>query len=275
MPKHSFEEKMKQKLFSKTELTKMRKVALEAALDAGSIQTRYFRKKFDVREKGSLGLVTEVDIKSENAIIRRLSRAFPEIQFRAEESSSTSKIKSDQPMWHIDPLDGTTNFAHGFPMYCVSIGLAIGDTPILGVIHAPSLGETWYAQQGGGAFLNQRRVQVSETSKIKDCLVCTGFSYSSGTKLSSAVKRFHKVSKVARAVRRPGAAALDIAYLSSGTYDAFWEQGLSSWDVCAGIAIATEAGAVITDYKGKPAKLAGSELLISNKRVHKKMMQLL
>lgn len=266
---------MKQKHFSKNELLRMRKVALETALDVGVVQSRYFRKKIDVRKKGSLGLVTEVDLKSESLIIRKLQKAFPDIPFRAEESTSDSKILPNEPMWHIDPLDGTTNYAHGFPMYCVSIGLAIGNQPILGVVHAPSLGETWYAAEGSGTFLNRSRVEVSQTSKVKDALVCTGFSYSQGAKLAAAVKRFHRISKIARAVRRPGAAALDIAYLSSGVFDAFWEKGLCSWDICAGIALVEEAGAIVTNFKGNPVNLAAGEVAISNKKIHKKMLKLL
>ncbi len=161
----------------KAELEKVRKAACEAAIEAGKITLRYFRKRFEVREKARSSLVTEADMKSEALIRRLLTKKFPGFQFRGEEGGENTQAASDAPMWHVDPLDGTTNFVHGFPMYCVSIGLALGDEPLVGVIHIPTLGETYHGAKGSGALLNRQKLRVSQRKTIGESLLTTGFAY--------------------------------------------------------------------------------------------------
>lgn len=261
--------------FSERDLRRLVKVALNAAFEAGRVQTKYFRRKFRISEKEGAGLVTEVDLRSEELILKTLRKAFPEIPVIGEESGASPDVREFAPVWHVDPLDGTTNFAHGFPFYGVSIGLAIGDLPIVGVIHAPSLKETWFAYRGGGAFWNRQRIRVSVREEFRECLLATGFAYTKGAPLKLAVERFRHVSQRSRAVRRPGAAAIDLAYLAMGVYDGFWERDLKSWDLCAGILLVEEAGGLITNFTGGPFAFAEKEVLGSNGLIHRNMINVL
>lgn len=260
-----------------SELEKIRRAAVEAAEEAGKITLRYYRKTLDVREKARSSLVTEVDLKSEALIRKILGKKFPSFQFRGEEGGSYAGAASaDAPMWHVDPLDGTTNFVHGFPMYCVSIGLALTGDPVVGVIHIPTLGETFHAAKGGGARLNRMTIRVSRRSKLSECLLTTGFAYMHQEEaISPEIQRFKSAHLEARAVRRPGAAAIDLAYVAGGIFDGFWERNLSSWDVCAGIALVREAGGKVTTYDGGPVHLDGREILATNGLVHGAMAQIL
>jgi myo-inositol-1(or 4)-monophosphatase len=264
---------------SKSDLALALKSALAAARAAGKIQANFFRKAIRVDEKKGAGLVTEVDLKSEEIILKRLRRDFPSFAIIGEESGasagSSGPTKSDTPTWHVDPLDGTTNYAHGFPMYGVSIGLAVGEHPLLGVILAPSLGECWSAARGQGAFRNGEAIRVSPRKRLPDCLLSTGFAYMRDKALQDALGRFRRASLEARAVRRPGAAALDLAYVAMGVFDGFWERNLNSWDVCAGIALVEEAGGKISDYEFKPFSFAAREILASNGTIHKSLTELL
>ena len=257
--------------FSAGDLARMQKVALAAALEAGKVQTKNFRRKIDVSEKKNAGLVTEVDLKSEALILRRLRQAFPDFAIIGEESGRSGAFANGTPVWHVDPLDGTTNYAHGFPMYGVSIGVAVGDEPVMGVVHAPSLRETWWAAAGLGAFHNGRRMHVSRRATLPNSLLATGFAYMKGPNLRDAIERFRRASLKARAVRRPGAAALDLAYVALGVYEGFWECSLSSWDVCAGVALVREAGGQVSDYSGGPFRFTDQEILATNGRIHSRL----
>lgn len=208
--------------------------------------------------------------------MKRLRKAFPDFAIVGEESGrSGGTADRDTPTWHVDPLDGTTNYAHGFPMYAVSIGLAIGDEPILGVVHGPSLRETWWGAKGQGAFMNKKRIQVSKRAVMSEALLATGFAYMTGPELQDAIERFRRVSTASRAVRRPGAAALDLAYLAMGVYDGFWECSLNSWDVCAGLALIREAGGEATNYTGGTFRFAEQELMTTNGLLHPDLLKLL
>jgi myo-inositol-1(or 4)-monophosphatase len=260
----------------KTELEKIRKVAIEAAIEAGKITLRYYRKRLDIREKARSSLVTQADLKSEELIRKFLGKKFPSFQFRGEEGGSNESATEGSPMWHVDPLDGTTNFVHGFPMYCVSIGLALGTEPLVGVIHIPTLGETFHAAKGCGAKMGNRAISVSKRSRLSECLLTTGFAYLHKAKaIAPEIKRFQTAHLEARAIRRPGAAAIDLAYVAAGIFDGFWEKNLSSWDVCAGIALVREAGGAVTSYSGSPVAIDGREILASNGLVHDQMIKIL
>ncbi len=263
-------------MLKKNQLEKIRKAAVEAALEAGKITLRYYRKKFAVREKARSSLVTEADIKSEALIRKMLGKEFPSFQFRGEEGGANRGAALDAPMWHVDPLDGTTNFVHGFPMYCVSIGLALGGEPLVGVIHIPTLNETFHGAKGCGARLNHKPLRISKRSKLSECLLTTGFAYlHEQAALSPEIEIFKRAHIEARAVRRPGAAAIDLAYVAAGIFDGFWEKNLSSWDVCAGMLLVKEAGGKISDYSGNSASLDGRELLATNGAIHRQMIHLL
>jgi myo-inositol-1(or 4)-monophosphatase len=260
----------------KSELEKIRRAAGEAAVEAGKVTLRYYRKTLDVREKARSSLVTEADLKSEALIRKLLGKKFPTFQFRGEEGGSNTKAAPDAPMWHVDPLDGTTNFVHGFPMYCVSIGLAVAGEPVVGVVHIPTLGETFHAAKGGGARMNRKPMHVSRREKLSECLLTTGFAYIHKEEaISPEIERFKRAHLEARAVRRPGAAAIDLAYVAAGTFDGFWERNLSSWDICAGIALVREAGGSVSRYDGGPVTLDGREILATNGRIHGDMSRIL
>jgi myo-inositol-1(or 4)-monophosphatase len=260
----------------KTELEKIRKAAVAVAQEAGKLSLRYFRKSFDIREKGRSNLVTEVDLKCEALIRKTLEKKFPSFQFRGEEGGKNLSASTDAPMWHVDPLDGTTNFVHGFPMYCTSIGLELAGEPLVGVIHIPALGETFHGAKGCGAHLNRKPLRVSRRSNLSECLLTTGFAYLHEQEtLSPEIEIFKRAHIEARAVRRPGAAAIDLAYVAGGIFDGFWEKNLASWDICAGMLLVKEAGGQISDYAGLPATLASSSLLATNGCIHPQMVQLL
>lgn len=263
-------------MLKKNELEKIRKVAVKAALAAGELQMKYYRKRLDVREKARSSLVTEVDLKSEALIRRALEKEFPSFQFLGEESGEIAGRALTAPMWHVDPLDGTTNFVHGFPMFCVSIGLAVGNEPVMGVIHIPTLGETFHGSKGNGARLNTKPLHVSKRRRLSECLLTTGFAYSrESDRLSPAIRKFERAHVEARAVRRPGAAAIDLAYVAAGIFDGFWEKNLSSWDVCAGTLLVREAGGEVSDYSGKPFEVFGQDILATNGHVHREMRKIL
>lgn len=261
--------------FKPKELDKIRKAAAEASLAASEVIMRYFRKRLDVKEKARSSLVTQVDVKCEALIKKRLQKAFPSFRFLGEESGATAGDK-DAPTWHVDPLDGTTNFVHGFPMFCVSIGLAVGDEPLVGVVHIPTLDETFHGAKGMGAKLNKKAIKVSGRGNLSECLLTTGFAYThEKSALVPEIERFEKAHLEARAVRRPGAAAIDMAYVAGGIFDGFWERNLSSWDVCAGALLIREAGGLVTSYDGGDFQVNGREVLATNGRIHAPMLDLL
>ncbi len=263
-------------MFKPSELKKIKAVAIKAAHEAGKIHLKYYRKKLNVREKEAAGLVTQVDLQSEKLIKKILNKQFPNFAFLGEETGESKKLSEDTPVWHVDPLDGTTNFVHGFPMFCVSIGLAIRDEPILGVIYIPTLNETFHGAKNCGAFLNKKRMKVSKRNILKECLLTTGFAYiADEEKLAPEVTRFKKVSLEARAVRRPGAAAIDLAYVAAGIFDGFWEKNLSSWDICAGALLVSEAGGSVSNFSNEPIKLSKKEILATNGHIHESMIEIL
>lgn len=223
------------------------------------------RKNFDasrIESKGLHDLVSYVDKESEKRIIAALQVLLPESGFIAEEGTSTKH--GERFNWVIDPLDGTTNFIQGVPIYAVSIGLLDGDQLVLGVVYEVGRDECFYAWENGGAYLNNERIHVSERNDIHDALLATGFPYNDFSKLDDYMATLKWTMTNGRGVRRLGSAATDLAYVACGRFDAFWEYDLKPWDVAAGAVIVKEAGGVVTDYKDGNNYLFGREIVATN-----------
>jgi myo-inositol-1(or 4)-monophosphatase len=220
--------------------------------------------RLEVREKGARGdLVTVADRASEKLIVDRLRRDFPEDAILGEEGGAYPGSSGNR--WIVDPLDGTTNYAHAYPLYCVSIAYECSGEIVCGAICAPALGEMYTAELGGGATLNDRPIRVSEVERISDALVCTGFH---PARYERNGARFAAMSRRAQAVRRDGSAALDLAFTACGRFDAFWEFDLHAWDVACGFLLVREAGGCVSAIDRTPFCVEGGSLLASNARVH-------
>lgn len=250
---------------------KFEKFLVKTAVDAGDILLQYFTKSFRVTRKRNAGIVTEADHKAEALVMKRIRRDFPQASILTEESGKFLKDGANM-RFVIDPLDGTTNFAHGFPWFCVSLGLEIDGVPFAGVVYNPFFKELFIAERKKGAYRNGRRIQVSKTKAIKESLIGTGFYYSKGLVLQEELNIFWKMNERAMGIRRPGAAALDLACVAAGRYDGFWERRLSPWDVAAGIVLVEEAGGKISDYAGKATDSYGKEMVASNGIIHRTMV---
>jgi myo-inositol-1(or 4)-monophosphatase len=223
-------------------------VASAAAREAGKILKRRFGGPLNVRKKGVIDLVTDVDLQAEKAVLQLIRARFPSDRILAEESGGQGQ--SPERTWIIDPLDGTTNFAHGFPFFAVSLALEVAGEIALGIVYNPHLEEYFEAVRGSGALLNGRPVTVSDTTEIGDSLLATGFPYDIQDSGEDVLELFGRVTKKAQGVRRPGSAALDLCYVACGRFDGFWEKGLNPWDTAAGSIIAREAGGMLATYSG-------------------------
>lgn len=245
----------------------------EIARSAGKFMAEE-RKSFDasmIESKGLHDLVSYVDKESEKQIIDQLTVLLPESGFIAEEGTSTKQ--GERYNWVIDPLDGTTNFIQGVPIYAVSIGLMDGDEIVLGVVYEVSRDECFYAWKNGGAWLNGKTIHVSDRKDIHDTLLATGFPYNDFSKMESYMEFLKWTMKNARGVRRLGSAAIDMVYVACGRFDAFWEYDLKPWDVAAGAVIVKEAGGTVTDYKGGDKFLFGREIVASNGLLHNLILE--
>jgi myo-inositol-1(or 4)-monophosphatase len=252
----------------------MLNTAIKAARRAGSLITRASNDldKLTIEHKAQNDFVSEVDRAAEAAIIDVLKDSYPQHSILAEESGMAPTDSEYQ--WIIDPLDGTTNFLHGFPHYCVSIALAVKGVVQHGCIYDPVRNDLFTATRGGGAFLNERRIRVSKTLNIKDALIGTGFPYKDFSAIDTYLAAFKDVTQKSAGVRRPGAAALDLAYVACGRYDAFWERGLSPWDVAAGGLMILEAGGLITDFKGEGNYLTNGTAVAGTPKVFPALLQI-
>jgi myo-inositol-1(or 4)-monophosphatase len=239
---------------------------VEMAHGAGAVLLKYFNKAHKIEHKLNAGIVTEADRFAEDFILKKILRSYPTSSIITEESGEFKRDPSQ--LWVLDPLDGTTNYAHGFPWFCVSIGFYEDGKPRAGIIYQPLTKETYYAERGKGSELNGKRLRVSKAKDISNSLLGTGFYYTRGDLLKKEMSIFGAVNEVARGVRRPGSAALDLAYVASGRYDAFWERGLSPWDVAAGFLIVEEAGGKITNYAGDKTDMFQKECVASNGKLH-------
>jgi myo-inositol-1(or 4)-monophosphatase len=248
-------------------------VAVEAARTAGSFQRHRFASPLRIELKGDKDLVTEVDRVSEQLIIEQLLARFPDHSILAEEGSCS---RGDSPFcWVIDPLDGTTNFAHGFPWFCVSIALEAEGELVAGVIHNPIHDELFTAAKGEGAFLNGRRLRVSCRSPLKETLLGTGFPYDCATDPVNNFDNFMAFQRAARGIRRAGAAALDLAAVAAGRLDGFWELKLKPWDVAAGVLLVREAGGTVSGFDGSPYSIFNNRIVASNGLIHGEMVAML
>jgi myo-inositol-1(or 4)-monophosphatase len=254
----------------------MLQVAIEAATDAGKFLKQNIGKFKSIQQKDGQdrNLVTEIDKKSEELIIKIISSHYPSHDILAEESGN-DKGKPSEYRWIIDPLDGTTNFTHGLPIFCVSIGVEYKGEMIAGVIYDPNTDELFTSEKGSGAFLNGKRIHVSLVDYIGRSILVTGFPYNIIENPDHAVEHFVNFLMKAQAVRRLGSAALDLAYLASGRFDGFWEVALQPWDMAAGVLILHEAGGVITNFSGAKFNLYEKQLLASNGTIHNQMLDVI
>jgi myo-inositol-1(or 4)-monophosphatase len=246
-------------------------VAREAAREAGSVLTSYLARGVAVEYKGRADVVTAADRTAEQVIVERLRRHFPAHSIVAEEGGGIDQ--GSDYVWHIDPLDGTTNFAHGLPHFCTSIGLEKAGEGVVGVVYQPTMGELFSAERGSGAFLNSRRIKPSAVSSLEEGLFATGFPPATRSR-STNVYYFHQFSTLTHGARRTGSAALDLAYVAAGRFEGFWEFGLKSWDVSAGATILKEAGGAVSDMQGGPYRSGVGNIAASNGRVHQEMVEL-
>ncbi len=252
--------------------------AIQTARDAGGILIDRLGRALHVSNKGDIDLVTEADLAAEKFIIERIRSYYPRHAILAEESGAsdgaTAISGEGEWRWVIDPLDGTTNYAHGYPCFCVSIGIERAGKMELGVVYDPTRNEMFVAERGQGASLNERRMRVSDVDDLNRAMLCTGFPYNVRER-SNFARDFTNFTMQAQAVRRDGSAALDLAYVACGRFDGFWEDGLNPWDVAAGVLLIEEAGGRVTDYQGARLDIYTPKVLASNGLVHEAMMRVL
>ncbi|HQY39036.1 MAG: inositol monophosphatase family protein [Giesbergeria sp.] len=255
----------------------MLNVAIKAARAAGAIINRAALDVEAVRisQKQINDYVTEVDHASEAIIIETLLTAYPGHGILAEESGSQHGAKDSEFVWIIDPLDGTTNFIHGFPVYCVSIALAVRGKIEQAVIFDPSRNDLFTSTKGRGAYLNERRIRVSKRTQLKECLVSTGFPFRPGDNFKNYLAMMGDVMQRTAGLRRPGSAALDLAYVAAGYTDGFFETGLNIWDVAAGSLLVTEAGGLVGNFTGESDFLEQKECLAGSPRIYGQLVQIL
>jgi myo-inositol-1(or 4)-monophosphatase len=249
-------------------------VATYAARQAGVILTEYTHTGFRIEHKQSINLVTDADRQAEQRIIEVIHDAFPTHRILAEEGGLTEQFPS-RYKWVIDPLDGTTNFAHGFPAYCVSIGVECDGRGIVGVVYDPTRDELFTGRIGHGAHLNGVPISVSTTDHLDRALLVTGFAYDIRETSDNNLNHFVRFALKVQGLRRTGTAALDLCYVAAGRFDGFWEVTLNPWDMAAGVVILREAGGTVTNFKGAPHSIYGRELVASNGHVHQAMLDLL
>ena len=255
----------------------MLNIAIKASRAAGAIINRGALDidKLQVGSKGPNDFVTEVDRAAESAIIDTLLEAYPDHGILAEESGRTRGNKTSEFLWIIDPLDGTTNFVHGLPVYAVSIALAHRGQVQQAVVYDPARNDLFFASRGRGAFLNDRRLRVSKRTRLADSLIGTGFPFRKGDNFKRYLKMFEEVMQSCAGVRRPGAAALDLCYVAAGWYDGFFETGLSPWDIAAGSLMITEAGGLIGNFTGEADYLHQREVVAGTPKVYGQLVQML
>jgi myo-inositol-1(or 4)-monophosphatase len=250
-------------------------LAIRLARGAGEIQRARYETKLKIETKsGPIDLVTEVDRECEALIVNGIQDARPADAILAEEGGSVERDDASW-RWVVDPLDGTVNYAHGFPRFCVSIGAEYRGERQVGVVYDPLLDEMFSAVRGQGAFLGERRLAVSERSALGESLVATGFAYDIHRSDTDNLEQFQRMIKSARGLRRDGSAALDLCYVACGRLDAYWELKLKPWDVAAGLLILSEAGGHASNFSGGPCPASGVELASSNGRVHEEMLGIL
>ncbi len=247
------------------DLTQALATAQEAARAGRKVLLHYFGQIKKVQEKSYAGLVSEADLESEKSITEVLTARFPGIKVLGEENAflkNDERLQADQ--WVVDPLDGTTNYVHGFPIFCISIGLQLQNSLVLGLVDVPILNKTYTAIKGGGAFVNGEPIRVRQGRAIRESLLATGFFPDNTGALREQIRIFSDLVFEARGIRRAGAAAYDLCLVAEGVFDAFWEPNLKPWDTAAGVVLVREAGGVVRTYEGKNYELGDSTLLAGN-----------
>ena len=250
-------------------------VAIEAAIAAGRLQLQYFRRELQVHKKGAIDLVTEADLAVEHDIRARVERHFPDHVFLGEEAAHLGPAADSPFRWIVDPIDGTTNFVHGLPLFCVSIALQIEGRVEIGVVYAPVGNELFTAERGQGTRLNGVPIHVTRETSMIDALLVTGFPPQATDAHGEQLAIFGELMSRARAVRRLGSAALDLAYVAAGRFDAFWERSLHAWDVAAGTLLVEEAGGRVTTFGGDSFDPFGGQILASNGALHSQLVDIL
>ncbi len=240
------------------------------AREAGHLLMSCFERRIGYEYKGDVDLVTEADRASEKLIVERIRSAFPEHDIVGEEG--TRKSAGGEYRWYVDPLDGTTNFAHGYPVFCVSLGIQREGELFAGVLYDPTRDELFSAEKGKGAALNGRPINVSKTRKLSESLLATGFPSHKRHK-NPNIHFYHQLTLRSHGLRRAGSAALDLANVASGRYDGFWEFNLNAWDTAAGVLLVQEAGGTVTRFDGKPWQIDSRETLASNGLLHAELME--
>ena len=250
--------------------------AIETAREAGQILLDKFGRKINISKKGDINLVTEADLASEKYIIEKIRSYYPKHSILAEESGeSLVVIENDNAWkWIIDPLDGTTNFAHGYPCFCVTIALEHNGEIVIGVTFDPTRNELFAAEKGQGATLNGRQIHVSDTEKLSESLLVTGFPYDFKQREDFA-RHLNEFLLYSRGVRRDGSAAIDMAYVACGRFDGFWEEGLNPWDVAAGVLLIEEAGGRVSYYDDTPFSIYAPPICADNGFIHTEMLNIL
>jgi len=253
-------------------MMEIKSFAVDLARNAGALLKKKFNKTHKIQYKGDINLVTEADKMSENLIIKSIRREFPDHGILSEESPAVAG--SGKMRWIVDPLDGTTNYAHGYPVFCVSIALENDGKVVLGVIYDPMREELFSTVRGKGVYLNGKNLSVSSIRDISRSLLATGFPYDIRESRENNLDYFSRMAVNVQAIRRAGAAALDLAYLAAGRFDGFWELKLKPWDTAAGCLMVEEAGGSVSDLAGKPWNISSPSVLASNGLIHSKMIRI-
>lgn len=250
--------------------------AIETAREAGQILLDKFGRKINISKKGDIDLVTEADLASEKHIIEKIRSYYPKHSILAEESGASPVVIENEHVWKwiIDPLDGTTNFAHGYPCFCVTIALEHNGEIVIGVTFDPTRNELFAAEKGNGATLNGRHIHVSDTEKLSEALIVTGFPYDFKQRENFA-RHLTDFLLYSRGVRRDGSAAIDMAYVACGRFDGFWEEGLNPWDVAAGVLLIEEAGGLVSYYDDSPFSIYKPPICADNGLIHGEMLNVL
>lgn len=251
----------------------IKRVGIAAAYQGAQVLRAHFGKRVAIKKKGAIDLVTEADTRSEERIIQTIRSQFPDHSILAEESGANTC--AEEHLWLIDPLDGTTNYAHQLPLYAVSIAFSRNGQINVGIVLNPVSGELFTATAGKGAQLNGKPIRVSTIASIEDSLLVTGFPYNVRDNLPAITARFNNCLGVSQGIRRLGSAALDLCYVACGRFEGYWEQSLKPWDAAAGVLIAQEAGAVVTDFANHPVNIDQPQILATNGHIHDQMIKLL
>jgi myo-inositol-1(or 4)-monophosphatase len=248
--------------------------AVEAVVRAGDVMLERFATDVHIDKKGAIDLVTDVDVAIEREFRARISERFPDHAVLGEEMGGSAAVPAG-PCWVFDPIDGTTNFAHGLPIFCSSVALEIDGVAQVAAVYDPTRRELFTAERGGGAFLNGAPIHVSASATLLDAILVTGFPYDVHARVAEIVGLFGEFVGRARAVRRLGSAAIDLCYVAAGRLDGFWEKDLRPWDVAGGALLVVEAGGTITNYAGDPFRSRGRDVVASNGRIQREMLDVI